>query len=77
MTSHPVSRRMVLTALGGAAAGAALAGVGPGRLRAAAADWTSGYVPDGTAGLAAAFPSPRSGCSTARCGPTRRATRIT
>ena len=56
MTSHPVSRRAVLTALGGAAAGVALSGTVAARLHPAAANWTSGYVPDGTAGLAAAFP---------------------
>ena len=56
MTSHPVSRRAVLTALGGAAAGVALSGTVAARLRPAAVNWTSGYVPDGTAGLAAAFP---------------------
>jgi DUF1680 family protein len=56
MTSHPVSRRAVLTALGGAAAGVALSGTVAARLRPSAVNWTSGYVPDGTAGLAAAFP---------------------
>jgi hypothetical protein len=56
MASHPVSRRAALAALGGAAAGAALSGLIPGRLRAAAGGWSSGYVPDGAAGLARAFP---------------------
>jgi uncharacterized protein len=56
MASHPVSRRTVLAALGGAAAGAVLSTAMAGRLRASAAHWSSGYVPDGTAGLAAAFP---------------------
>ena len=56
MASHPVSRRAVLTALGGAAAGALLSGGVAARLRAAAGNWTSGNVTDGTAGLAAAFP---------------------
>jgi DUF1680 family protein len=56
MASHPVSRRAALAALGGAAAGAALSGVLPDRLRAASGGWSSGYVPDGTAGLARALP---------------------
>ena len=56
MTSHPVSRRAVLSALGGAAAGLVLASAIPDQLRAASGGWTSGYVPDGTAGLARAFP---------------------
>jgi uncharacterized protein len=56
MAAHPVSRRAALTALGGAAAGAAFSSLIPDRLRAAAGGWSSGYVPDGTAGLARAFP---------------------
>ena len=56
MTSHPVSRRAVLGVLGGAAAGVALASAIPVRLGAASGGLTSGYVPDGTSGLAAAFP---------------------
>ncbi len=56
MTSHPVSRRAVLSGLGGAAAGLVLASAIPDQLRAASGGWTSGYVPDGTAGLARAFP---------------------
>jgi uncharacterized protein len=56
MTSHPVSRRAVLSALGGAAAGALLASTVGDQLRAASGGWTSGYVPDGTAGLGRAFP---------------------
>lgn len=56
MTSHPVSRRAVLSGLGGAAAGLVLASGIPDQLRAASGGWTSGYVPDGTAGLARAFP---------------------
>jgi uncharacterized protein len=56
MTSHPVSRRALLAGVGGAVAGAALASAIPGRLGAAATGRTSGYVPDGTAGLAAALP---------------------
>ena len=56
MTSHPVSRRAVLSVLGGAAAGLVLASGIPDQLRAASGGWTSGYVPDGTAGLARAFP---------------------
>ncbi len=51
-----ISRRAVLTALGGAAAGVALASAIPDQLHAASGGWTSGYVPDGTAGLARAFP---------------------
>ena len=54
--SHPVSRRAVLTAIGGGAAGAVLGSVLAGRLSAASGNWTSGYVLDGTAGLSAAFP---------------------
>ncbi|PZS40750.1 MAG: hypothetical protein DLM62_01225 [Pseudonocardiales bacterium] len=56
MSSHPVSRRAVLAAIGGGAAGAVLGGLVPGRLRATSGNWTSGYVLDGTAGLSAAFP---------------------
>ncbi len=56
MTSHPVSRRAVLSGLGGAAAGLVLASGIPDQLRAASGGWASGYVPDGTAGLARAFP---------------------
>ena len=56
MTSHPVSRRAVLSGLGGAAAGLVLASAIPDQLRATSGGWTSGYVPDGTAGLARAFP---------------------
>ncbi|HEV3294180.1 MAG TPA: hypothetical protein VG123_34795, partial [Streptosporangiaceae bacterium] len=56
MTSHLVSRRAVLSALGGAAAGALLASTVGDQLRAASGGWTSGYVPDGTAGLGRAFP---------------------
>ena len=56
MSSHLVSRRAVLAAIGGGAAGAVLGSVLPGRLSAASGNWTSGYVPDGTAGLTAAFP---------------------
>jgi uncharacterized protein len=51
-----ISRRAVLTVLGGAAAGMALASAIPDQLHAASGGWTSGYVPDGTAGLARAFP---------------------
>jgi hypothetical protein len=56
MSSHRVSRRAVLTALGGGAAGAALGGILPGRLDAISGNWASQYVADGTAGLTAAFP---------------------
>jgi DUF1680 family protein len=56
MSSHPVSRRAVLAGIGAGAAGAVLGGVLPGRLSALSGNWTSGYVPDGTAGLSAAFP---------------------
>src|ERR1039458_2417442 len=57
MSSQPVSRRAVLAAIGGDAAGAVLGSVlPPGRLSAASGNWTSGYVPDGTTGLSAAFP---------------------
>ena len=56
MSSHLVGRRAVLAAIGGGAAGALLGSVLPGRLSAAAGNWTSGYVPDGAAGLTAAFP---------------------
>ncbi len=57
MSSQPVSRRAVLAAIGGGAAGAVLGSVlPPGRLSAASGNWTSGYVPDGTTGLSAAFP---------------------
>jgi DUF1680 family protein len=56
MSSHPVSRRAVLAAIGAGAAGAVLGGVLPGRLSALSGNWTSGYAPDGTAGLSAAFP---------------------
>ena len=56
MTSHPVSRRAVLSGLGGAAAGLVLASGIPDQLRAASGGWASGYVPDGTAGMARAFP---------------------
>jgi uncharacterized protein len=56
MTSYPVTRRAALAALGATTVGAALTGLIPGRLRAAARGWSSGYVPDGAAGLASAFP---------------------
>ena len=71
MTSRSVSRRTFIGALGGTAAAALVAGTVAGRHRAATAGpWpsghvpavvpvrapTSGYVPDGTAGLKAAFP---------------------
>ncbi len=56
MNPHPVSRRAVLSGLGGAAAGLVLASAIPEQLGAASGGWTSGYVPDGTAGLARAFP---------------------
>ena len=71
MTSRPVSRRTFIGALGGTAAAALVAGTVADRRRAAAASpWpnghvpavvpvsapTSGYIPDGTAGLKAAFP---------------------
>src|SRR5216684_1789379 len=56
MSSYRVSRRAVLAAIGGGAAGAVLGGVLPGRLSATSGNWTSGYVLDGTAGLGAAFP---------------------
>ena len=56
MSSYPVSRRAVLAGIGAGAAGAVLGGVLPGRLSAVSGNWTSGYVPDGTAGLSAAFP---------------------
>ena len=56
MSSHLVGRRAVLAAIGGGAAGAWLGSVLPGRLSAASGNWSSGYVPDGTAGLTAAFP---------------------
>src|ERR1700729_1712203 len=56
MSSHPVSRRAVLAGIGAGAAGAVLGGVLPGRLSALSGNWTSGYIPDGTAGLSAAFP---------------------
>ncbi len=46
----------MLSGLGGAAAGLVLAGAVPDRLRATSGGWTSGYVADGTAGLARAFP---------------------
>jgi len=46
----------VLAGIGAGAAGAVLGGVLPGRLSALSGNWTSGYVPDGTAGLSAAFP---------------------
>ncbi|MEY9969534.1 DUF1680 family protein [Streptacidiphilus sp. MAP12-16] len=59
MTSHPVSRRTVLAAAGGVAAGAALAGClskGAHAARGGRAVPTGGYVGDGVAGLAGAFP---------------------
>ncbi len=71
MTSRSVSRRTFIGALGGTAAAALVAGTVADRRRAAAASpWpnehvpavvpvsapTSGYIPDGTAGLKAAFP---------------------
>ncbi len=56
MSSHLVGRRAVLAAIGAGAAGAWLGSVLPGRLSAASGNWTSGYVPDGVAGLTAAFP---------------------
>ncbi len=56
MSSHLVGRRAVLAAIGGGAAGAWLGSILPGRLSAASGNWSSGYVPDGTAGLTAAFP---------------------
>jgi DUF1680 family protein len=56
MSSDLVGRRAVLAAIGGAAAGVVLGSVLPGRLSATSGDWTSGYVPDGAAGLTAAFP---------------------
>ncbi len=46
----------MLAAIGGGAAGAVLGGVLPGRLNALSGNWTSGYIPDGNAGLSAAFP---------------------
>src|ERR1700729_747598 len=56
MSSDLVGRRAVLAAIGVAGAGALLGSVLPGRLSALSGNWTSGYVPDGTAGLSAAFP---------------------
>ena len=46
----------MLAGIGAGAAGAVLGGVLPGRLSALSGNWTSGYIPDGTAGLSAAFP---------------------
>ncbi len=56
MAAGPVSRRVVLAGLGGAAAAALLSCAAPARLRAAAGSGPGGYVPDGVAGLAAALP---------------------
>ena len=56
MSSHLVGRRAVLAAIGGGAAAAMLGSVLPGRLSAASGNWTSNYIPDGAAGLTAAFP---------------------
>src|SRR6266851_452192 len=66
MTSRPVSRRNLLASAGGIAAGALLtgellaarrsAGTVPRSATGLAGAGARGYVPDGTAGLAAAFP---------------------
>jgi len=55
MTSRPISRRNLLAAAGGAAGALVLAGSQPG-IRSASSRQTDGYVPDGAAAAAAAFP---------------------
>ncbi|MGE5293024.1 MAG: glycoside hydrolase family 127 protein [Micromonosporaceae bacterium] len=56
MISRSVTRRAVLVALGGAAAGTLVSSTISGRPRAAAKNRWRSYVADGTAGLAAALP---------------------
>ncbi len=56
MTSRPVSRRAFLAAVGGTATGALLAGDLPTIARAGQGALSSGYAPDGVAGLVTAFP---------------------
>jgi DUF1680 family protein len=56
MASGSISRRAFLAAAGGAAGGMLLSAVLAGRPKEGRRAWSSGYVPDGTAGLMAALP---------------------